>query len=69
MLKSYKELKPFIDSMDAEIAQILPTPAEDIELEKTVPKLLEIQIHIQNAAAREKFDPPVGRKRTLRQFD
>ena len=36
---------------------------------KTVPKVLEIRIHIQIAAAREKFDRPVGRKRTLRQFD
>ena len=34
MLKRYKVLKPFIDSMDAEIAQILPTSAEDIDLGK-----------------------------------
>ena len=34
MLKRYKELKPFIDSMDAEKAQILHSSAEDIELEK-----------------------------------
>ena len=43
LLKRYKELKPFIDSMDAEIAQILPTPAEDIELKKLYQNYLKFE--------------------------
>ena len=53
MLKRYKDLKPFIDSVDAEIAQILPTPAKDIELEKLYQNYFENWIQIQNAAARK----------------
>ena len=36
-------MKPFIDSRDAEIAQILPTPAEDIELKKLYQNYLKFE--------------------------